>query len=73
ENPSVIRPARELKEYVKVKLNPGETGEVVLYLPESAFSYYDMAAHDWKVDHVNYTIQIGASATDIKLEKSLSF
>lgn len=73
ENPSVIRPARELKEYVKVKLAPGEIGEVVLYLPESAFSYYDMGSHDWKVDHVNYKIQIGASATDIKLEKSLNF
>lgn len=71
-NPSIVRPARELKEYAKVTLAPGESREVALSLPASAFSYYDVAAHDWKVDRVDYKIQIGASATDIKLESGVS-
>lgn len=71
-NPSVPRPCRELKEYRKVFLEPGESSEVTIRLPESAFSYYDVSSHDWVVDKVNYKIQVGASATDLKLEASLS-
>lgn len=70
-NPSVARPARELKEYVKVALAPGESREVVVNLPETAFSYYDTNRHDWVVDNGGYKIQIGASALDIKLESSI--
>ena len=67
-NPSVARPARELKEYAKVTLAPGESREVVVNLPESAFSYYDVERHGWTVDRVDYKIQVGASSLDIKLE-----
>lgn len=67
-NPSIIRPAHELKGYAKVKLAPGKSQTVTVSLPTSAFSYYDVRTHDWKVDDVNYLIQVGSSEQDIKLE-----
>ena len=73
QNPSIIRPARELKEYAKVKLSPGESREVVLKLPSSAFSYYDVQTHDWVIDRVDYLIEVGASALDIRLSEAIRF
>lgn len=67
KNPSIARPARELKEYVKVKLAKGESKTVTMTLPASAFSYYDIAKHDWVVDAGAYDILVGASSQDIKL------
>ena len=71
QNPSVVRPQRELKEYAKVELAPGESREVVLTLPASAFSYYDVTSHDWKIDEVDYLIEVGASALDIRLSGNI--
>ena len=71
QNPSVVRPQRELKEYAKVELAPGESREVVLTLPASAFSYYDVTSHDWVVDEVDYLIEVGASALDIRLSGNI--
>lgn len=70
-NPTVARPARELKEYVKVMLAPGESKDVVVRLPQSAFSYYDVKKHDWVVDHVDYKIQLGTSSLDIRQEAEI--
>ena len=72
QNPSVVRPQRELKEYAKVELAPGESREVVLTLPASAFSYYDVTSHDWVVDEVDYLIEVGASALDIRLSGNIN-
>lgn len=71
--PAIVRPARELKEYAKLNLKPGQSQQVELCLPASAFSYYDIYKHDWVVDHTGYKIQVGASATDIKLEEALNY
>jgi len=68
QNPSIVRPARELKEYAKVTLAPGKSENVSVILPASAFMYYDIYSHDWVADKVDYKIQIGASALDIKIE-----
>jgi len=68
QNPSIIRPSHELKGYAKVKLAPGKSQTVTISLPASAFSYYDVRIHDWKVDNVEYMIQVGSSEQDIKLE-----
>ncbi|MCQ2156379.1 MAG: glycoside hydrolase family 3 C-terminal domain-containing protein [Bacteroidales bacterium] len=70
-NPKVVRPTRELKEFAKVRLAKGASQKVSVTLPKSAFAHYDVASHSWVADPGVYKIQIGASATDIKLETSI--
>lgn len=67
-NPSMPRPARELKEFAKVKLAKGASQTVTLSLPRDAFAHYDQNVHKWVVDPGTYKIQLGASATDIRQE-----
>ena len=66
--PSVIRPEKELKGYVKVRLAKGESRTVTVTLPRDAFSYYSLKEHDWVFDPGRYRIMVGASSADIRLE-----
>ena len=72
QNPSVLRPAHELKGYEKVKLAPGKSASVTIHLDRKAFAHYDEAIHDWKVDAGSYKIQVAASASDVKLEEAVT-
>ena len=67
-NPSIIRPAKELKGYDKKLIAKGATAEYTIHLGPDAFSYYDVGTHSWKVDSGEYRILVGASADDIRLE-----
>ena len=67
-NPKVIRPVRELKGYQKINLEKGLAKTARIFLPRSAFGYYDVESHDWKVEPGRYKVQIGASAEDILCE-----
>ncbi|MGC2332815.1 MAG: glycoside hydrolase family 3 C-terminal domain-containing protein, partial [Candidatus Acidiferrales bacterium] len=49
-HPQVSRPAKELKGFERVNLQPGETRRVKVDLSDRAFAYYDIRAHDWHVD-----------------------
>lgn len=68
ENPSVMRPARELKGYDKKLIAKGAGAQFTMHLGPDAFSYYDEASHGWKLDPGKYRILIGASSEDIRLE-----
>ena len=68
ENPSVIRPARELKGYEKLLVPKGASQKYSIHLGPEAFSYYDVNTHSWKLDPGKYRILIGASSQDIRLE-----
>lgn len=70
-NPSVPRPLRELKGYEKVKLAPGKSASVKIFLDRASFAHYDVDIHDWKVDAGSYKIQVAASAEDVKLEQEV--
>jgi beta-glucosidase len=66
------RPNKELKEFRKIHLEPGETKTVTLALTGRDFAYYDDHHSEWVVDSGEYTIAIGASSVDIRLEKTFS-
>jgi beta-glucosidase len=68
----VRRPARELRAFTKVALEPGESSTVELGLDRRAFAYWDVREHDWVVAPGEYTVQIGASATDVVAEAGLT-
>ncbi len=67
-NPSVIRPAKELKGFDKKLIAKGASESYTIHLGPDAFSYYDEGTHSWRVDPGEYKILIGASSEDIKLE-----
>jgi len=69
---TVIRPARELKEFAKVSIAPGETQTVRFSLGKRAFAYWNTTLHDWHVETGVFAVQIGRSSRDIALEKEVT-
>ncbi len=66
-DPSVYRPTKELREFIKVELQPGETKNISVTLGKRAFAYYNTCLHDWYAEPDTYHIHVGASAADIRL------
>ena len=64
----VRRPARELRAFAKVALEPGESQVVRLDLDRRAFAYWDVREGGWVVAPGTYTVQIGASAAEVVAE-----
>ena len=60
----VPRPARELKGFRKVRLDPGQTERVTLSLGRRAFAYFDVAAHQWRIDPGQFLFYVG-DASDV--------
>jgi beta-glucosidase len=69
---TVSRPERELKGFEKVRLAPGETKHVTLTLDARAFSYWDEAAHNWKIDPGKFVILVGDSSENTPLHADLT-
>jgi beta-glucosidase len=63
----VFRPNQELKGFRKVSLNPGKRTVVRFILKTEDFSRYDEVAHRWVADPGEYSIRIGSSSRDIRL------
>lgn len=68
---TIIRPLKELKEFVKIGLKPGETKTVTFTLGKRAFAYYNTTIHDWHVETGNYDILIAHSSRNIQCRESL--
>ena len=68
EKVEMIRPVRELKEFAKVELAPGESRTVTFALGQRAFAHWNPVAHSWRCESGRYTVQIGENAHDICLE-----
>lgn len=67
----VFRPARELKGFAKVFLQPGETQRLTVAFDEHTFAHYNQTAGAWLVVPGDYTVEVGASVQDVKLQASL--
>lgn len=65
---AVRRPRRELREFAKVALEPGESSTVEFSLTSRAFSHWDTATSGWVVPGGMYAVQIGRSSSDIVAE-----
>jgi beta-glucosidase len=71
-NPSVEWPAKELKAFSRVALNPGESQTVTLEIPVKNLQYWNEKKHAWDNDLCNIELQIGASAGDVILKKEVT-
>lgn len=65
-------PARELKKFVKIALDPGESREVVFELAAQDLVFYSLAHHAWKTAAGSYGIIIARSAQDTDLEATIT-
>ena len=68
---TVRRPVRELKDFAKAALEPGETRTVTFTLDKRAFAYYEPKVHDFFVESGEFAVEIGLSCRDIRLAKSV--
>ena len=68
----VRRPARELRAFTKVRLEPGETRTVTLDLDRRAFAYYDIHEAGWIVAPGTYRVQVGENAATIVGEVAIT-
>lgn len=71
DNPTLLRPVKELKRFDKIALSPGEKRIVEFELTKQDFAFWDEQSHGWKVNPGRYTIMLGTSSKAI--EHSLSF
>ena len=67
KEPSVYRPAKELKGFVKVFLKAGESRKVAVPLDDKAFRHFHVKTNRFEIDGGKYEIMAGASAADIRL------
>ena len=68
----VPRPAKELKGFTKISLQPGESRRVMLPLDMRSFAYYDVASKRWRAEAGTYQILIGESTEQIALRSTVT-
>jgi beta-glucosidase len=65
-SPTVPRPAKELKQFARVMLQPGETTHVSIELGPRSFSFYDVNAALWRANAGDYNLMLGDSSANIQ-------
>jgi len=71
QNSSVFRAKKELRGFSKVYLKPGEEIRVSLTLDARAFSFWHTKDEKWVVENDDYSIFVGASSADVRLQDSI--
>lgn len=69
---AVVRPVKELKGFIKIFLNPGESKGVRISLEEKDFSFWDAETKAWKTEPGEFDILIGSSSANIKLSSRVT-
>lgn len=67
---SVVRPVKELKDFAKVKLNPGESRILTFELTPAKLAFYQEKL-GWTTEPGDFKIMIGGASDSIKLEGNL--
>lgn len=62
---SVKRPVKELKNFIKVELKPGEKKLVSLEINEVDLAFYDVESASWKAEPGVFKVMIGSSSNKI--------
>ena len=69
---SVHRPVKELKDFLKVLLEPGETKRISMSLNKRSFAFYSIEKGRWIVEPGDFKIMVGASSSNIISSKIIS-
>jgi beta-glucosidase len=65
------RPYKELKNFTKVFLNPGEKKEVSLKINNRDLSFFSLQKGEWITEPGEFKILIGSSSKDIRLKEEI--
>jgi beta-glucosidase len=69
---SVARPLHELKGFVKVHLEPGETQQVSCQLDERAFAFWSQRFRQWVVESGDFMIAVGNSSRHLAATETIT-
>ncbi len=72
KNSAIPRPKKELKGFLKVYLNAGESKRASIPFDDKTFRYYNVKTNNWEIEGGEYQIYVGASVEDIKLQEVLA-
>lgn len=67
---SVVRPMKELKDFQKVRLEPGESKTLQFTIDKEKLSFYDMNLR-WIVEPGKFGLMVGSASDDIRLSTKL--
>jgi len=62
QNSSVPRHEKDLRDFSRIRLEPGESKRVSFDLPAKALAYWDTEGHQWKIERITYLVQVGSSS-----------
>lgn len=65
-NPVVKRPAKELRGFQRVSLQPAEKRTLTFTVPASKLAYWDESTHAFVVNPGAFDILVGTSSEDIR-------
>jgi beta-glucosidase len=71
DHAKVPRPAKELKGFEKVSLQPGETKHISITLDGRSFAYYDTQAKKWQIAPGKFGVMVGDSSESLDLKGSV--
>ncbi|MFW5982098.1 MAG: glycoside hydrolase family 3 C-terminal domain-containing protein [Halanaerobiaceae bacterium] len=71
EKSRVKRPLKELKDFKKTNLEPGESKEITFILTADDFAYWDVSRNKFCIEKSFYNIMIGRSSNDIRLKDKI--
>lgn len=71
-NPVVFKAKKELKGFEKVFVKAGETVKVKHTLDYRSFAFYNTAIDGWYATNGDYSVLIGASSRDIRLQGTVT-
>jgi beta-glucosidase len=69
--PRVVRAPKELKGFMKIELDPGTKAQVRFDLTPRDFAYWNVALAAWHVQSDTYSVLVGSSSRDIRLEATI--
>ena len=65
------RPFKELKGFSKDLILPGESKRIFINLDKRAFEFYNSSLGDYCIENGKFTIYVGSSANDIRLQEEV--
>ncbi len=68
---SVVLPAKQLKQFKRIRLNPGEQGTISFTLAKADLEVYNDKMK-WVVEPGIYNLMVGASSDDIRLQEKFT-
>ena len=69
---SVERPAKELKAFAKVFLEPGETKSIDMELSRDAFAFYDVERHGFVAEPGEFILSVGGASDRIWKQETVT-